>query len=89
MMVPGDMAVSAYAIAWLYLPAAISRLSSDGVFLLENGVELLLWVAQAASPSILRALFGLSSLEGQDLSSLQIQVGDGILLGFVTVGGDR
>lgn len=88
-IVPGDMAVSAFAIAWLCLPASIPRLSSDGVFLLENGVELLLWVGQAANPSILTALFGLSSLEGQDLSSLQIQVGNEIFLGFVTGGGER
>lgn len=50
------------------------RLSSDGVFLLENGVELYLWVGREASPAIVSALFSVPTLEGQDLSSLQMQV---------------
>lgn len=50
------------------------RLSSDGVFLLENGVELLLWVGREANPAIISSLFGVPSLEGQDPQMLAIQV---------------
>lgn len=50
-----------------------NRLSEDGIFLLENGVELYLWVGPSASPALVLALFGIPSLEGQDLSSLQVQ----------------
>ncbi|CAB1113207.1 unnamed protein product [Ectocarpus sp. CCAP 1310/34] len=49
------------------------RLSSEGVFLLENGVELFLWVGRAANPAVVSALFGLPSLEGVDLTRLQPQ----------------
>ena len=51
-----------------------SRLSPDGVFLLENGVELFLWVGRAASPAVVSALFGISTVEGVDLTRLQLQV---------------
>ncbi|CAM9935481.1 unnamed protein product [Ascophyllum nodosum] len=43
------------------------RLSPEAVFLLENGIELFLWVGREATPTILTALFGLSSLEGVDV----------------------
>ncbi|CAM9383976.1 unnamed protein product [Scytosiphon promiscuus] len=49
------------------------RLSPEGVFLLENGVELFLWVGRGANPAIVSALFGLPSLEGVDLGRLQLQ----------------
>lgn len=52
------------------------RLSPDGVFLLEDGVELFLWVGRAADPAVVSALFGVSSVEGVDLARLQLQVTD-------------
>lgn len=58
------------------LPAALNltaeRLSPDGVYLLDNGVELLLWVGRAAPPQLLDALFGAPSLEGVDVSTLSL-----------------
>lgn len=50
------------------------RLVPEAVFLLENGIELFLWVGREASPALLSSLFGISSIEGVDLSSLQLQV---------------
>lgn len=50
------------------------RLSTGGVFLLENGVELFLWVGKSASPTVVSALLGVPSLEGLDLSTVQLQV---------------
>ncbi|CAM9276143.1 unnamed protein product, partial [Hapterophycus canaliculatus] len=49
------------------------RMSPEGVFLLENGVELLLWVGSAANPAVVSALFGVPSLDGVDLNRLQLQ----------------
>lgn len=37
-------------------------------------MDLFLWVGRSANPGVLSALFGISSLEGIDLSTLQIQV---------------
>lgn len=52
----------------------MNRLSTDGVFLLENGIDLYLWVGRGADPDLVSALFGVASLEGQDLNLIQIQV---------------
>lgn len=49
------------------------RLSSDGLFLLENGVEMLMWIGRNVNPAILHTLFNLSTLEGVDTRSLEIQ----------------
>jgi protein transport protein SEC24 len=48
------------------------RLSSEGMFLLENGYDLFLWIGRNVSPAILDTLFGVSSLEGIDPSQLRI-----------------
>jgi len=48
------------------------RLSSDGIFLMENGCDLFMWIGRSVNPSILSALFGVQSLEGVDISSLAI-----------------
>lgn len=59
------------------LPAIVNlsheRLSSDGLFLLENGYDLFMWIGRAVSPAIISSLFGLTSLEHADLSALKIQ----------------
>ena len=39
------------------------RLSTDGLFLLENGHDLFMWVGRSLSPSILNTLFGVTALE--------------------------
>jgi protein transport protein SEC24 len=49
-----------------------SVLSPGGCYLLDNGVELYLWVGREAPQGLVNALFGLPSLEGQDPSALQL-----------------
>mgnify|MGYP003709844561 CR=1 FL=1 len=48
------------------------RLSSNGIFLLENGHDLFMWIGRAVNPAILNTLFGLNSLEGADMQNLRI-----------------
>jgi protein transport protein SEC24 len=49
-------------------PLTADSLTSDGVFLLFDGVETFLWFGRAVSPGILEALFGCTSLEGVDMT---------------------
>jgi protein transport protein SEC24 len=58
------------------LPAILNlsyeRLSSSGIFLLENGHDMFLWIGRAVNPAIIETLFGVQSLEGLDPSTLAI-----------------
>lgn len=45
------------------------------MFLLENGLEVFLWVGRAASRALVSALFGVPSFEGIDVTTVQLQVG--------------
>lgn len=58
------------------LPAILNlcheRLTSEGLFLLENGYDLYLWIGRNVSPSILETLFGVHSLDGVDMSQVYI-----------------
>ena len=58
------------------LPAILNlsheRLTTDGMFLLENGYDLFLWIGRSVNPAILDTLFGVSSLENVDISQLKI-----------------
>ena len=57
-------------------PAAnlsIDSLSSEGVYLLDNGVEMWLWVGRNADMSVLAALFGMHTIDDVDPSQLQVQ----------------
>ena len=60
----------------IVLPGAINlsveRLSSEGVFLLDNGVDAFIWVGRASNPAIISALFGVESLENVDPSQLKL-----------------
>jgi protein transport protein SEC24 len=50
------------------------RLSSDGVFMLENTVDAFVWVGAAAAPAVLQQLFGLSSVDqGGDFSGVALR----------------
>jgi len=48
------------------------RLTSDGIFLLENGLTIFLWIGRNANSSLLTALFGLESLHGVNISQLSL-----------------
>jgi len=51
---------------------SVERLSSNGVFLLDNGVEMYLWVGSSADLNIVGSLFGVHSLD--DIDPMQIKV---------------
>lgn len=59
------------------LPAILNlsheRLTSEGIFLLENGYDLFMWIGRNVSPAIIDTLFGVNTLEGVNLSTLEIQ----------------
>ena len=46
------------------------RLSSDGIFLLDNGMQMTLWIGSGANPNLLNSLFGVSSLENVDMNQV-------------------
>jgi protein transport protein SEC24 len=58
------------------LPALLNltseRLATDGIFLLENGYELFMWIGRSVNPAIIDTLFGTSTLEGVDMATLAI-----------------
>ena len=58
------------------LPALLNlsseRLVSDGMFLLENGYEMFMWIGRAVNPAIISTLFGTPSLDGIDMTTLAI-----------------
>lgn len=64
----------------IVLPAVMNlsaeRLSSDGVYLLDDGTGMFLWVGRAAPPAFLSDVFGVASLDGVDTARLQLQYRD-------------
>lgn len=52
---------------------SVDRLSSNGVFLLDNGIEMYLWVGSAADLNILGSLFGVHSLDDIDPAQVKVQ----------------
>lgn len=58
------------------LPQAVNlsceRLTPDGIFLLDNGRAMTLWVGSQANPGLLNALFGTSSLENVDMNQVKV-----------------
>lgn len=45
---------------------SVERLTSDGVYLLDNGVEMFLWAGRTADMNVISSLFGVHSLEDTD-----------------------
>jgi protein transport protein SEC24 len=52
------------------LNLSVDRLASNGIFLLDNGVDMFLWVGRSSDPAILNSLFGINSLEGVNMSQV-------------------
>ena len=51
-------------------------IQSDGVFLMENGMHIMIWVGRAVAPATLMAIFGVDRLDNiPDTSTLRIQGG--------------
>lgn len=53
-------------------PLSADGLSSDGVYMLENSIEALVWIGRAANPAVLQALFGYSSLDQVDFQHIRL-----------------
>jgi protein transport protein SEC24 len=65
----------------ILLPQAVNlsceRLTPDGIFLLDNGLQMNVWVGSQANPSLLNSLFGISSFENVDMNQIKVNtVGD-------------
>jgi len=45
------------------LPLTIDSLSSDGIYLVDNGIEFFLWVGREANSDFVNSMFGVPSLE--------------------------
>merc|ERR1712151_1397383 len=52
---------------------SVDNLSSDGVFLLDNSVEMYIWAGRSVDPAIMSSLFGIESFDGVEQSS-QVQL---------------
>ncbi|GAX25112.1 protein transport protein SEC24 [Fistulifera solaris] len=51
---------------------SVERLTSDGVFLLDNGVEMYLWVGRTADMNVIGSLFGVHSLDDVDPQQVKV-----------------
>ena len=54
---------------------SVDNLKSDGIFLLDNSIDMYLWVGKAADATLLSSLFGVSSMEGVDMSTISLSSG--------------
>lgn len=55
-----------------FLPLSASSLSASGVFLLDDGQALTIWLGHAVPSEFMQAAFGWPSLEGIDASTLRL-----------------
>ena len=55
---------------------SVENLKSDGIFLLDNSVEMYLWVGRAADAAVLTSLFGMATLEGAEMSTVKLGFGN-------------
>lgn len=54
------------------LNLSVERLSSEGIYLLDNGVDIYLWVGRASDAALIRSLFNCDSLENVDMSTVKL-----------------
>jgi len=52
---------------------SVDNLSSDGVFLLDNSVEMYIWAGRSVDPAIMSSLFGIETFDGVEQST-QVQL---------------
>jgi protein transport protein SEC24 len=53
------------------VPLSVDHLTSSGIYLLDNGVDMYLWVGRTADMNAMSSLFDVHSLEGIDPSSVR------------------
>lgn len=51
---------------------SVERLTSEGVFLLDNGVDMYVWVGRSADVGVINHLFGVDTLEGADMNQIAL-----------------
>jgi len=54
------------------LALTVDSLSSDGIYVLDNGVETYVWVGRASDPAATLALFGMENLEHANMQMIQL-----------------
>lgn len=54
------------------LNLTVDQLRSNGIYLLDNGIDMYLWVGRAADISLVGSLFGVQSLDDCDLNQLEV-----------------
>lgn len=47
----------------LAIPLSSERVNDDGIYLLENGEDCLVYIGNSVDPEIIRQLFGISSIQ--------------------------
>jgi len=52
---------------------SVESLSSEGIYVLDNGLETYVWVGRASDPACTIALFGVDSLEHANMMEIQLQ----------------
>lgn len=51
----------------------VDRLASNGIFLLDNGVDMYMWVGRSVDPAVMSSLFGMETLEGIDETQVKLR----------------
>lgn len=55
------------------LPLSVENLSSDGIYLLDNGVEMYIWVGRSADQNLVDSLFGSPTLDNVDPTTVSLK----------------
>jgi len=55
-----------------FMNLALQRIQSNGVYLLDDGLGMFLWLGRAAPPAAINSLFGRGTLDGVDAASIQL-----------------
>jgi len=51
---------------------SVDRLSSEGIYLLDNGLEMYMWVGRSVDVGVMNCLFGVEKFEGVDMSKIKL-----------------
>lgn len=49
------------------------RIVTDGIFLMENSVEMIMWIGRGVHSSTIQTLFGLTTLDNVDMATVALQ----------------
>ena len=57
------------------LPLSVEMLSQDGVALIEDGEQMMIWIGTGVSPSVLNALFGVQAINQLNVETAEFAIG--------------